>query len=146
MQGHGDQAIHWFGLYPGVFHGFDQKLGEDTAQIKLPAVFRLVNQLSQDAFGVILGDHAIKGGRTVFAVGAKEMAGDKALEGSGATLTKWRPDRGCGLFALVAEKCAGLLRQSAPDTIRRVKELQQSIKKDPYRVSHADKLSKLVTR
>src|SRR6478735_4271797 len=146
MQGHRDQAIHWFGLYPGVFHGFDQKLGEDAAQVELPAVFKLVNQLSQDAFGVKLGDHAIKGGRTVFAVGTREIAGDKALKWSGATLTKWRPDRGCGLFALVAEKCAGLLRQSAPDTIRRVKEFQESIKKDPYRVSHADKLSKLVTR
>jgi hypothetical protein len=143
---HRDQIIRWTALDASVLHGFEQKVREHTAQIKLAPVLEAMDQLSQYALCLIGGYHAIKSRRAIFAVRAGEFSRNDALERPGATSAEWCPDTRRRLPALPAEEHADVLRLSAPNTIGGIEQLKQRIKQTPNRISHANKLSKLKTK
>jgi hypothetical protein len=146
VKGHWNQIIGWTGLDAYVLHGFGQKVGEHTTQIKLAPVLEAMDQLSQYALRLIAGDHAIKSGCAIFAVRAGEFSRNDALERPGATSAEWCPDTRRRLPALPAEEHADVLRLSAPNTIGGIEQLKQRIKQTPNRIFHVNKLSKLKTR
>jgi hypothetical protein len=146
VKGHWDQIIGWTGLDAYVLHGFGQKVGEHTTQIKLAPVLEAMDQLSQYALRLIGGYHAIKSRCAIFAIRAGEFSHDDAFEWSGATTAERCPDAGRRLPALLAEEHSNVLRLSTPNTIGGIEQLKQRIKQTPNRISHANKLSKLKTK
>jgi hypothetical protein len=143
---HRDQIIGWTTLDAHVLHGFDQKVGQDTTQIKLAPILEPMDQLSQYALRLIGGYHAIKSRCAIFAIRAGEFSHNDAFERSGATATERCLDTGRRLLALLAEENTNVLRLSTPDTIGGIEQLKQRIKQTPNRISHANKLSKLKAR
>lgn len=146
VQRHGNQTIGRIFLYSCVLHGFDQKLGEHTPQIKLTPVLKAMDQVSQNTLCLVVGYSAIKGRRAIFAIRTGELSDNHALKRSGATTTEGGPNPWRCLLALVAEKGPAALRTSTPNAIGGVEQLKQRIKQSPNRISHADKLPKLEAR
>jgi hypothetical protein len=146
VKGHWDQIIGWTGLDAYVLHGFGQKVGEHTTQIKLAPVLEAMDQLSQYALRLIAGDHAIKSGCAIFAVRTGEFSHDDAFERSGATAAERCLDARRRLLALPAKEHSNVLRLSTPDTVGGIEQLKQRIKQTPNRIFHVNKLSKLKTR
>jgi hypothetical protein len=121
---HRDQIIGWTTLDAHVLHGFDQKVGQDTTQIKLAPILEAMDQLSQDALRLIGGYHAIKSRCAIFAIRAGEFSHNDAFERSGATATERCLDTGRRLLALLAEENTNVLRLSTPDTIGGIEQLK----------------------
>jgi hypothetical protein len=139
VKGHWDQIISRSSLDAHVLHGFDQEVGEHTAQIKLAPILEAMDQLSQYALRLIAGDHAIKSRGVIFAVRARELFRDDALERSRATAAEWCLDARRRLPALPAEEHSNVLRLATPNTVGGIEQLKQRIKQTPNRISHANK-------
>jgi hypothetical protein len=136
VQRHRDQAIHRVRLYSCVLHGFGEVLREHAAQIKLPTVFKAMDEISQDTLRLVAGHRAGKSRGAIFAVGAGEFSRNETLEWSGATAAEGGLDADGCLLALITEQRSQVLRLSTPDTIGGVEQLKHRIKQDPNWIAH----------
>jgi hypothetical protein len=73
------------------------------SQVNLASIFKLVNDLSDDAAPAVCGHRCVEINRPMRTVGAGKRDRDRALERFGAFLAKWRDDADGLCVAFIAQ-------------------------------------------
>src|SRR6266496_3234791 len=92
----------------------------EMSQVNLTPVLKIVNDLANDSVAAVRSHRCIKVNFTVSAVGTCELGCNRAFEGLGTLLAKWRNDTHGFCFASLAEIFAGLSLATAESAYRRV--------------------------
>jgi len=124
---------HWYDAicrhseHPCIVHCLEEAVREYTAQVILSPVLEAMNQVSQDTFRLIFGNHAIIRRGKVFTVWTFKFPVDKAFERPRTPAAIRCFDTRRCRFASGTEQGSGLLRISAGNTIRGIEQLKQCV-------------------
>lgn len=89
MEGDGNESVEGLGGNALVFHGFHEPVRQGVTQVKVPVVFKAVQELTHHPAAAKAGDGAFEMEPAVPALVADEFTGDGAVEWLGTLPAKW---------------------------------------------------------